>query len=175
MIYQYNDYELLYLISEHNEEALEIMFSKYKPLIKARIRGFKIKPNVFEDFYQEGLMILYHCIDKYNDIYQKSFNKYFDFYLQKRFMNILKDDKKYFYNTIILEDLDYLCEDPKPYLPDPINLECLSELEKAAYELRYVKKNNIKEISIMLGVDIKIVYNALSRAKGKLKNNDCQG
>ena len=29
-----NDYELLYLISDNNEEANEIIFSKYKPVIE---------------------------------------------------------------------------------------------------------------------------------------------
>ena len=35
-MYQYNDYELLYLIRENCEVALDIMFSKYVPLIKSR-------------------------------------------------------------------------------------------------------------------------------------------
>ena len=30
---EYNDYELLNYISENNEEANEILFEKYKPLI----------------------------------------------------------------------------------------------------------------------------------------------
>ena len=55
-MYQYNDYELLYLISEHDENALDIMYHKYMPLIKARIAAFRIKRYNQEDFFQEGLL-----------------------------------------------------------------------------------------------------------------------
>jgi DNA-directed RNA polymerase specialized sigma subunit len=57
-MYQYNDYELLYLIRENCEVALDIMFSKYVPLIKSRIRSFHIKEWNKEDFFQEGLISL---------------------------------------------------------------------------------------------------------------------
>lgn len=42
-MYKYNDYELLYLIQEMDDEALDIMLKKYIPLIKARIKAFRIK------------------------------------------------------------------------------------------------------------------------------------
>ena len=40
-----NDNELIYLIREGNEEALEIMFLKYEPLIKSKI--IKFRRNIF--------------------------------------------------------------------------------------------------------------------------------
>ena len=51
-MYKYNDYELLYLIYEMDDTALDIMFRKYISLIKARIKAFRIKPSNREDFLQ---------------------------------------------------------------------------------------------------------------------------
>ena len=53
MIIKYNDNELLYLISEKDEVALEIMMNKYEPLIKSMLVRYKIKSKNFEDFYQK--------------------------------------------------------------------------------------------------------------------------
>jgi len=43
MIYKYNDYELLYLIYEKQDEALELMFKKYESLIRTRIQKLSHK------------------------------------------------------------------------------------------------------------------------------------
>ena len=43
MKYHYNDNELLYLIREKEDSALEIIYQKYTPMIKKRIGDFKIK------------------------------------------------------------------------------------------------------------------------------------
>ena len=40
---QYNDYELLYLMNEFDEEAERLLFEKYTNLIKSRIYKFGIK------------------------------------------------------------------------------------------------------------------------------------
>jgi RNA polymerase sporulation-specific sigma factor len=59
MIYQYNDSELLYLMYEDCEIALGILFNKYSNLIKKRLSDFRIHAKNYDDFYQEGLMMLY--------------------------------------------------------------------------------------------------------------------
>ena len=56
---EYNDYELVYLAQENNEEATEILINKYNPLINSRCsyyyqrcdkKGFE-----FNDLYLEAL------------------------------------------------------------------------------------------------------------------------
>ena len=48
MKYHYNDNELLYLISEKEDSALEIIYQKYTPMIKKRIGDFKIKYKIID-------------------------------------------------------------------------------------------------------------------------------
>ena len=78
MIIKYNDNELLYLISEKDDVALEIMMTKYDPLIKSMLARYKIKSKNFEDFHQECLMVLYNCLNKYREDRKMSFNSYLE-------------------------------------------------------------------------------------------------
>ena len=85
-MYKYNDYELLYLIQEMDDEALDIMLKKYIPLIKARIKAFRIKKSSQEDFLQEGLLVLNKAIQRFNPDSKKTFTRYFDMILQRQFI-----------------------------------------------------------------------------------------
>ena len=109
-MYQYNDYELLYLISENDDTALDIMYQKYIPLIKARIAAFRIKPYNFEDFYQEGLFTLCRALQTYRPDYNKTFTKYFDLILQRHFIQLLRKESNYFYQVDLMENPDLLME-----------------------------------------------------------------
>ena len=110
-MYQYNDYELLYLISEQDELALDIMYKKYIPLIKARIAAFRIKEFNREDFFQEGLFMLHKAISTYRPDSGKTFNKYFDMILQRHYIQLRRKESKHFYNVVLTDELDYLKEE----------------------------------------------------------------
>ena len=67
----YNDYELMYLISENNEDAYQTIFEKYEPLIfKEAVKYFFFTKDLVisrEDIIEEGKIGLYKAIKKYND------------------------------------------------------------------------------------------------------------
>lgn len=171
-MYQYNDYELLYLISEHDETALDIMYYKYIPLIKARIAAFRIKKYNQEDFFQEGLFMLFRAIQTYRPDSRKTFNKYFDLILQRHFIQLLKKESKHFYNVQLVENVDYLKEEKVE--KDDLELEHLlslckfSPFEKQVLDLRR-QNYSIKEISEKLNCRVKQVYDANDRIKRKMK------
>ena len=66
-----NDYELLYLISENNEEANEVIFKKYNPIIEYYAKKYlplvSNKGIDYNDLYQEGLIGLNSAIEGYRD------------------------------------------------------------------------------------------------------------
>ena len=66
-----NDYELLYLISEDNEEANDIIFKKYEPVIEYYVKKYfplvSGKGIDHNDLYQEGLIGLSSAINNYKD------------------------------------------------------------------------------------------------------------
>lgn len=186
MYIKYNDNELLYLIGEHLEEAQDILFEKYQGLIYKRLKTFRIKENEYDDFYQEGLIALYSAINSYDSYtYNKSFNKYFDLLLQRRFIRILKEKRNEFFYTQIVDDIDelpsmtqetinfeYNREDCKMQSLEHIKCE-LKEYELKPFEhkviLMLVEGHKPKEVSIILDCKIKKIYNALYRTREKVK------
>jgi RNA polymerase sporulation-specific sigma factor len=164
-MYQYNDYELLYLMDEFDEVAEKIFYEKYTNLIKNRIYKFKIKDRYKEDFLQEGLYMLFIAIRTYNDNYGKSFNKYFDLILKRKFIQIISREKNYFYQVDLKNDVDYLSENEEFIYEDNSSFTIMEQKDYG-----YLKKNyRQKDISKVLECDIKSVYNCICRIKTKLK------
>ncbi len=53
---QYNDYELVYMVQEENENAYQILYDKYQPLLR------QIASRFFSAYRQFGV--------EYDDLYQ---------------------------------------------------------------------------------------------------------
>ena len=169
MIIKYNDNELLYLISEKDEVALEIMMNKYEPLIKSMLVRYKIKSKNFEDFHQECLMTLYNCVNKYREDRKISFNSYLEMSLNYCIQNILKKEKSYFYDVVLMEmqDLDYILP-VKEEETIEYSFEKLSLYEKKV--LKYLSEGyTISNISLQLNKESRSIYNTISRIKNKSK------
>ena len=182
---QYNDFELLYLIYEGDEEALGIIFKKYDPLIKKKLYDFKIKNSLYDDFYQEGLIVLYVAVKTYNPSFNKTFTKYFELLLSRRIMTLLRDMKKEHEKVVVIES-DILKDSSESFnysdkmLSDNANHDILLKdnnipssmltlSEKDVLALRYFKGKSSKEIADELNIDVKKVYNALYQAKKKIR------
>lgn len=172
MNYKYNDNELLYLFSEGVEEAEEILFKKYVGLINKRISSFKIQSRDKDDFFQEGMMMLVIAIKTYSDRYNKTFNKYFDLILQRRFIKLLKKDANYFYKVTLVDDYTSLplLNEPWEYeYENEINISTglFSDFEKEVFEA--LKKGlKPKKIAQNLKSDVKSIYNCIYRLKNKI-------
>ena len=105
--YQYNDNELLYLMFEGNDEALEIIYKKY--------------------------------VNSFNPFLNKSFNKYFDLILQRRFMNVLSTNKNYYYNVTLVDDINsVVSEDLIVYTNNHFSLN-LTPTEQKLYRLKFIE------------------------------------
>ncbi len=102
----YNDYELLYLIREGSEFALNYLFKKYDVLIYKV--AFKFYPNddKFEDLLQEGRMVLYRCINKFDFNKGTSFYSFFNVCLKRYYIKLMNED--YYSNSYVCKDLGYL-------------------------------------------------------------------
>jgi len=167
--YQYNDNELLYLMFEGNDEALEIIYKKYVNLIYKRIETFRIASKNRDDFFQEGMMALNTAINSFNPFLNKSFNKYFDLILQRRFMNVLSTNKNYYYNVTLVDDINsVVSEDLIVYTNNHFSLN-LTPTEQKLYRLKFIENYKSKEIAKILEWDIKKVYNGIYLLKEKIK------
>jgi len=76
----YNDYELINYIRENSEEANEILFEKYKPMIvNLATKMVNYSPNLgleINDLIQEGMLGLNTAINSFDENDETSFYTY---------------------------------------------------------------------------------------------------
>ncbi|MBP3504627.1 MAG: hypothetical protein J6K18_05820 [Bacilli bacterium] len=168
---KYNDYELLYLIKANVEEAREILFWKYSFLIKSRINRLGVPRFYWDDYYQEGCLMLHRAIKIYDENSRMSFTKFFELLLKRRIITLLRKDLKEF-QVEKMEDFDeypsYIIEQDTYSLLESCESN-LSEIEKIAYERLMMNNEKVENVSKELGLNSKSLSNAKQRALRKIK------
>lgn len=194
----YNDNELLSYVSENNEEATEILYEKYMPLVKktAGKMHLYIKNTGMEvnDLIQEGMLGLSSAIHEYNEEKNASFYTFAKTCIERKIITAataakrlkhkplndslplettkITDDNLVFLEEIIGDNK----ENPESMLLDSENFneiienakKELTDFELQVFELR-ISDFGYKEIAEILEKDIKAIDNALQRIKTKLK------
>jgi len=196
MYKDYNDYELLNYISEKNEEANDILYKKYEPLIKKIAYKMIIYLDntgiELNDVIQEGMLGLSNAIEHFNEVKDTLFYTYAKKCIERKIIDLVISSKrlkhKVLNNSIPIEfndedgekNLEYLFKDesenPETLLLDDEYKEellkkvkeVLTDLELQVFELK-INGFEYKEISTILDKDVKIIDNALQRIKTKLK------
>lgn len=185
---EYNDFELVSLIRENNEEAREILYNKYKPIIvkKSTDQIYKLGSYGMEinDLIQEGYIGLDNAINCFNEKENTSFYTFALLCIDRQIITYIKkntNNKAMVLNDAInLDDgKEYLFRDNtdiegsfinKEDVKEFINLICdsLSDIEKKVFSLK-LEGYDIGEIANLLNKDTKVIYNTLHRIKYKIK------
>lgn len=177
MIYQhYNDYEIISLIREGNNDAIELMFDKYSKLIYKKIYKFNLFYDL-DDMFQEGQMILLTSINKFSDKYNKSFTRYFEQNLERKFITIINKRKRR--TEIFASNKNYIYESNHNAFENSVYYdilikeigEILTNTEKMVYTLRELNNYSVSYIKSTLGLSEKVIYNSLHRAKIKINKH----
>ena len=167
---QYNDYELLYLMNEFNEDAEKIFYDKYLSMIKSNVNKLNVKERYKDDYIQEGLYMLMVAIRTYDVNSEKTFNKYFELILRRRLIRLLSKEREYLYNVDLIENEYTICE-PNEFVYD--DEETIKESSLSSFEMQVLllKEKNYrpKDIAKVLSCDVKTIYNCLYRIKDKIK------
>lgn len=185
---KYNDFELVSLIRENNEEAREILYNKYKPIIvkKSTDQIYKLGSYGMEinDLIQEGYIGLDNAINCFNEKENTSFYTFALLCIDRQIITCIKKNTNN--KAMVLNDAINL-DDGKEYLfrdntdiegsfinkedaKEFINLICdsLSDIEKKVFSLK-LEGYDIGEIANLLNKDTKVIYNTLHRIKYKIK------
>ena len=68
---QYNDYELIYMIRENDEESRGVMYQKYYPIIRTIAGEYYMRYSGYgydlEDFVQEGCILFFDALSTYDE------------------------------------------------------------------------------------------------------------
>ena len=192
-----NDYELVYFAQEYNEDALELLYNKYTPLINKMSNSFYKKlPNKgleLKDIILECKIAFDESIYAYNDKKDSLFYTFTKNCMEKRLISIVR--KEYSEKNQILNEAISLEREINPseskllenyigsnkYNPEEnlIKEETyqssyqkatkeLSNLEKKVLSLKEKNFNN-KEIAMMLNKSEKSIYNTSQRIKRKIE------
>ncbi len=170
----YNDYEIINLIKQGNEEAFALMVDKYRYLIAKKIGSFNLG-YLYDDCFQEALMILYKSVIRFDESFNKTFTRYFERNLINNLISIKRKINRY--GKFLNEKLPVLYdnvvrEDRKLYIRESEMreaLEKLSEFERQVFQQKIIKKKSIKETAFMLKCQEKQIYNAIDRIRKKIK------
>ncbi len=154
------------------------MVDKYKFMIAKKIGKYNLG-YMYDDLFQEGLMILHKSLKSYDPIYKKTFTRYFEMNYERRLITIMKKKtrKKQIASESerLLSDMMVLREDKNKYCyrSSEINraYKRLSTFEKRVFKRRVVDKMKPSEIADTEGCGIKKVYNAIERMKKKIKKH----
>ena len=148
----YNDYELIYLIKEGNESALNFFFEKYeKYIIKVVGSYIHYDEGLKEDYIQEGRIILYECIYRYDEDSNVSFFSYFTIILKRKLLKLIQSEMKFKY--ILCEDIliDYFPKkkqrrlEGKYFFDDELKIKLFDQCIIGGIPLKdFADKNNIE-------------------------------
>lgn len=195
--YSSNDYELLYLISENNEEAKELFYDKYKPIIEMKAKKYikyvESRGYDYNDLVQEGMIGLSRAISDFSNQKDVQFITFANVCIERQIYTFLRniDSGKH---KILNDSLSYdtttntygrsLTEilDDKNINPETTFLESeetkelinniisvLNEREVEVFKLRS-QGFSYKEIAALLNLTEKQVSKSLEKIKAKAGN-----
>ena len=193
----YNDFELLSYISENNEEAADVLFEKYNPLIVATANRLycycKNTGLELNDLVQEGRLGLNLAINSFTEDKDTSFYTYSKTCIERKMISLIvgarRQKHRVLNESLSLEGSTELNDtftfekslEDNSYNPENIllDIENQEELIKEIYshltnfevQVAELKINGFeyREIAEILDKDIKSIDNAIQRIRTKLK------
>lgn len=191
-----NDYELISQVSD-NEEVIDVLFEKYKPLIVSIAKKLYLDNQnsglEINDLIQEGMVGFSVALNTYNEHKEALFFTYAKKCIESRMISTVVSANrlkhKLLNNSLSMEAIDSddfnnsldriigdANSDPEAIIVDNENVNLmikniskeLTDFESQVFEL---KKSgfNYKEIAEVLDVEPKKIDNALQRIKAKIR------
>lgn len=192
----YNDFELLDLISEQHEQAYDILYNKYYPIIKIKASKYlkygRKKGLEQGDLIQEGTIGFNEAIRDFNNNKGVKFITFANLCIERQINGavlaanrqkhkILNDSISLENTFIVKKPLMYFLadqkqKDPSNYIIElekekELNLiikQLLTPLEQQVFKLK-LRDFSYKEIANILGKSYKSVDSTIQRIKNKLK------
>ena len=193
---EYNDFELIEMAKEKNEEAINYLYKKYKPLLEKKAREYytasKNKGGEYNDFYQEAMLGFEDAISYYNQDSNALFYTFVNICVDRQLKSMLirlNREKHKLLNESV--SLDYLYEDNSPMInfikedknnPEDLLINVdnesklykkivakLSKYEKEIIDLK-IKGYGINEIAKKLNKEPSKISCALYRIRTKIKD-----
>ncbi len=192
MYRNFNDYEIIYMISENNSDNFKILYEKYQPLIYKIVNNYK---DIFkkygydiDDLMQLGYIALYKSSNYYSENKTSRFISYLKTIIRNTLLNEIKinsSNKRIILNNAISYDkkdnnnnsyLDYI-KDNKDYFSyyeekrKFIYFKNTLDYNNAGIFEMYYNGYTITEISKMFSEKPKVIINKIKKIRKKYQND----
>ena len=185
---QYNDYELLCLAREGNEDAINLLYQKYKPIIVKKSKDAILQANhhgiEISDIMQEAYIGLDEAINSFNENDNASFYTFAMICINRQIINYLRKmtggKDKILNDAIAIDDyleinmqddfdteFSLISQEKEKEIMNKLKRN-LTEFENEVLDLR-INGYTFCEIANNLNKDIKSIYNTFHRIKLKFK------
>jgi RNA polymerase sporulation-specific sigma factor len=193
------DLEIATAAQNGDSKAAEYLLSKYRNLVRMRVKSYFLLGAEREDIVQEGMIGLYKAIRDYRGDKLTSFRSFADLCITRQIITAIKTatrqkniplnsamslDKPVFDDDSnrTLADLyltETVCNPEEKYVNDEVMTQVKQKLKEALSELEwkvllsYLDGKSYREMAEELNQGVKSVDNALFRIKRKVANKLC--
>ncbi|EQC45423.1 RNA polymerase sigma factor [Bacteriovorax sp. Seq25_V] len=157
-----NDEKLMNLYAAGEYEAFEILYSRYKTKISSYLNRKVFNQDMREEVFQDIFMKLHRTRSQYSDQYL--FAQWIFTITRTTVLDYLKKKK---ISTVDFFENELVCKNVEKEVE--IDLESLSDREKAIIEMRYFSDHDYEEIAQKLNLSTSNVRKIASRAIAALK------
>ena len=185
-----NDYKLVYLAQSGNEDAINLLYKKYKPLIvkKSNSAIFMATHHGIDinDIMQEAFMGLDEAIKNFSQEGNAKFYTFASLCIERKITNYIRkitNSKDKILNEAVtidnsLENIlddgtnienNLMGKDNDSYMIIKIR-EILTDFERKVFDMK-LNSYTFEEIAKELNKNVKSIYNTFSRIKYKIKKN----
>lgn len=172
----YNDYELLYLASMNDEEAINLILKKYEKMIYKFNQKFDVNPSSYDDYFQEARLVILKAINTFDINSNKSFTKYLELLMYHRYIDLTRKKNKENYDLVADDTIDYYnFGSEKSYeLKELVDIEYddFSKFEYNVFKYKFEENMKPRDIAVILNVPVNKIYSAIERIKGKIKSHN---
>lgn len=184
----YNDYELVSLAKEGNEDAVNLIYQKYKPIIVSKSKDAIVRAThhgiEISDIMQEGYIGLEEAINNFSENDDTSFYTFAVLCINRQIINYMRKSTKG--KNRVLNEAVAIDEYVEKNMKDDYDTEFSFIYKETEKKMMQEIKNNLtdfendvfnykingysfEEIANTLNKDLKSIYNTFHRIKSKIK------
>ncbi|MBQ4282469.1 MAG: RNA polymerase factor sigma-70 [Lachnospira sp.] len=177
--------------------AIEVLFDRYKNIVRRKAKAMFLAGGDSDDLIQEGMIGLYKAVRDYDETKEASFSTFASMCINRQIISAVTASnrkKNVPLNTYVSYDLPAIMDEEYEIrlvdvLPSETELnpeqmyidredvkqkreklvKILSKMEKQVFEL-YMQEKDYREIAVILGKTPKAIDNALQRIRIKAEN-----
>ena len=189
-----SDETLIDIYRKGDEAAIEVLFERYKDIVRKKAKAMYLAGGDSDDLIQEGMIGLYKAVRDYDDTKEAAFKTFASMCINRQLINavaVSNRKKNIPLNTYVSFDMPaYPDEDNETRLVDILKPESeqnpeklfidmeysdsfkkklfdrLSSFEKQVLQL-YMEDNDYRQIAMLLGKTPKSIDNAIQRIRAK--------